>query len=256
MTNSSDQPQRPPARVEGRWAQPIHRLQVKDVPTGAINLNVDGRQVVSPLQGFGQLWQKTYRLVLPDVKLAPVEIMTLWKEHFPKFQPPDNHFYPPLTGIEPGQVLWIDSTLPIIPGLPGVIPIASGVMVLYVDDTCFTIMTPEGFPEAGWNTFSVTDEEGMVVAQVQSMARATDPVYEFGLRLMGGARKQEETWFYVLSALASHLGIQGQVEMQKLLLDPALQWAQAKNVWHNASIRTTLHALAAPIRWMKKLGNS
>ena len=38
------------------WAQPIAKLSVTDVPAGATNLNVEGRQLVSPLQGFGQLW--------------------------------------------------------------------------------------------------------------------------------------------------------------------------------------------------------
>jgi len=30
-------------------------------------------------------------------------------------------------------------------------PVAAGVMILYADDLSFTVMTPEGFPEAGGN---------------------------------------------------------------------------------------------------------
>src|SRR5690242_17211957 len=41
-------------------------LHISQVPAGALNLNVDGRQVVGPLQGFGPLWQRTYRLTLPE----------------------------------------------------------------------------------------------------------------------------------------------------------------------------------------------
>ncbi len=46
------------------WARPMDQLKVSDVPTGALNLNVNGREVVSPLQGFGPLWQKTCRVRL------------------------------------------------------------------------------------------------------------------------------------------------------------------------------------------------
>jgi hypothetical protein len=31
------------------------------VAEGATNINVEGRRAVGPLQGFDQLWQKTYR---------------------------------------------------------------------------------------------------------------------------------------------------------------------------------------------------
>ena len=34
------------------------------MPEGAANVNVQGRREVGALQGFGQLWQKTYRVRL------------------------------------------------------------------------------------------------------------------------------------------------------------------------------------------------
>ena len=46
------------------WAQRVERLEVSDVPVGAANVNVQGRREVGALQGFGQLWQKTYRVRL------------------------------------------------------------------------------------------------------------------------------------------------------------------------------------------------
>jgi hypothetical protein len=157
-----------------------------------------------------------------------------------------------MTGVQPGQVMFIDSTLPPGPGLPGVIPMASGVMILYADDVSFTVMTPQGFPESGWNTFSIFEEDGWPVAQVQSLARATDPIYEFGFRFMGGTQKQEQTWCYVLTSLASHLGVAGQVSTQSTCVDPRLQWSQARNVWHNAAVRTFFYMLATPIRRIKR----
>jgi hypothetical protein len=202
--------------------------------------------VVGPLQGFGRMWQKTYRVRLPGVNLTPAEVMKIWKAEFPKFQPEESRFYPPMTGIQPGQVMFIDLDLPMGPGLPSVIPVASGVMILYVDDTSFTVMTPEGFPVSGWNTFSVYEEEESVVAQVQSIDRATDPIYELGTILMGGARRQEENWIHVLTSLAAHFGIKGQVQMHTVCVDPHWQWSEAKNVWKNASLRTIWYKLTAP----------
>jgi hypothetical protein len=46
------------------WATMVHRLHVTEVPDGVANINVDGRRVVGAIQGFGQLWQKTYRIRL------------------------------------------------------------------------------------------------------------------------------------------------------------------------------------------------
>ena len=116
----------------------------------------------------------------------------------------------------------------------------------------FTVMTAEGLPEAGWNTFSAYDDEGVTVVQVQSLARTNDPIYEFGFRFIGGARQQEKIWAAVLTALAGHLGVSGRVETDFSSLDNSLQWSGVKNVWHNAIIRTVLYKLAAPLRWLKR----
>lgn len=185
--------------------------------------------------------------------MTPAQVMQVWKAEFPSFQPPESRFYPPLTGIEPGKVIFINLNLPIAPGMPNLIPVDSGVMVLYADDEMFTVMAPEGFPISGWNTFSVSEEEGSVVAQIQSMERSTDPIYEFGNILMGGARRQEENWLYVLTHLAERFGIKGQVQMHRELVDPRWQWSEAKNVWQNAGVRTVLYKMAAPLRWVRRL---
>ena len=241
-----------PSADAPHWAQPVSRFKVSDVPTGAVNLNVEGRQIVGPLQGFGQLWQKTYRVRLPGVNLLSAQVMEVWKAEFPTFQPSSSHFYPPMTGIEPGKVIFIELNLPVVKGL-NLIPVASGVMVLYADDESFTVTTPEGFPVSGWNTFSVYEEDGCVVAQIQSLDRSADPIYEFGTLVMGGARRQEENWMYVLTRLAERFGIKGQVQMHTQCLDPRRQWSEAKNVWKNAGVRTFFYKLAAPLRAVRNL---
>ena len=62
------------------WAKPVRKLHVSDVSPEAINLlNMDGRQILSPLQGFGQMWQKTYRVRLPGLRMSAKQVMDIWK---------------------------------------------------------------------------------------------------------------------------------------------------------------------------------
>lgn len=246
---TSGQPER---NNQQAWAKPVDRIKVGQVPTGATNLNLEGREVMSPLQGFGPLWQKTYRVRLPGANVSPREVVRVWKERFPEFQPADNRFIPALAGVQPGEVLFISATVPTVPGLKVGIPVSAGVMVLYADDEMFTVMTPAGFPEAGWNTFSAFEEDGVTVAQVQSMARTNDPIYELGFRFMGGARHQEETWAHVLTSLARHFGVNGTVQTQVTCLDARLQWRQAGNVLQNAMLHTMLYKLTAPFRRLRR----
>ncbi|UCH60404.1 MAG: DUF1990 family protein [Anaerolineales bacterium] len=217
----------------------------------ARNINVDGRQPMSPLQGFGQMWQKTFKVRLSGVDKSAAEVMQIWKENFPKFQPPENRFYPSMAGIQPGEVLLIEAKVPPFAGLPSILPVVTGVMVLYADDTTFTVMTPEGHPEAGWNTFSVFEEDDVLVAQCQSLCRPNDPLYDFFNRFMGASSQQDKIWIHVLVSLADHFEVKGQVTTDKVLVDPKVQWSQAKNIWHNAAIRTMFYVLGTPLRWLR-----
>lgn len=231
---------------KGTWAAPIETLSLTHAPEGAVNLNVHGRNVVGPLQGFGQLWQKTYTAKLTNVDVTPTDVIEIWKSKLPDFMPEENRFYPSITGVQPGEVLLINATLP---GLPGGVPVSTGVLILYADDETFTVMTPEGHPESGFNTFSAFEIEGATVAQIQSLARANDPLYEFGFRYMNGSAQQEMIWHRVLRSLSAYIGATVEIQMEKICIDPRLQWSQAKNIWHNALIRTTLFT---PVRIVRR----
>lgn len=225
--------------AQDTWAKPVSRLKVTGASREAVNLNVEGRQLTSPLNGFGQLWQKTYRVKLEGLQVSPQDVVKLWKQVLPELMPADSRFYPSISGVKPGEVLLINATLP---GIPGGMPVSTGVLILYADDVSFSVMTPEGHPEAGFNTFSAYEEEGVTVCQIQSLARANDPIYELGFRLMGGSKQQEKIWRHVLTQLSTRLGQQNsEVELSKVCVDTRLQWSEAKNVWHNAVIRTTLN---------------
>jgi len=234
----------PLPRNADSWAQPVDRMVANDLPGGAINLNVSGRRPMSPLQGFGQLWQKTYRVPLSGIDVSPQDVVRLWKEKLPELMPNDSRFYPSITGVKPGEVILINATMPGVPGT-----ISTGVMILYADDEAFTVMTPEGHPESGFNTFSAYAQDGVTIAQIQSLARANDPIYEFGFRFMGGSAQQEKIWRTVLTRLAAQFGVEAQFTMEKTCIDNRLQWSQAKNVWHNALIRSTLNL---PVRTARR----
>ena len=128
---------------------------------------------------------------------------------------------------------------------------ATGVLVLNSDATQFTVVTPQGHPESGYNRFSAHREGRDTVAQIQSMARAADPIYELGYRYLGGMKHQESIWRHVLTQLAGHYGLRRpKIELRREKLDPGVQWTKVFNVWHNALVRTTL---TAPVRFADRL---
>lgn len=228
------------------WAHDISTLKVAAMPAGAVNLNVEGRRVVGPLQGFGPMWQKTYRVRMAGSESSPADVIKTWKENFPTFWPAGNRFYGPITGIAPGEVAVLNLSM-------GGMPLSTGVLVLYADDESFTLMTPQGHMFAGWITFSAYKKEGVTVAQAQVLMRANDPMYEVGLRLFGH-KQEDKFWQHTLASLARHFGVDEPVETQNSCVDPRLQWSHAKNIWHNAAMRTAVYMAAAPARWVRRRG--
>ena len=62
------------SRDAANWAQPVAKLMVEGERPGALNLNVDGKGLTGPLQGFGAMWQKTYRVSLAGAEVTPEEL--------------------------------------------------------------------------------------------------------------------------------------------------------------------------------------
>jgi len=106
-------------RDAGSWAVGRNVLRVSEVPEGAVNLNVEGRRVIGALQGFGQLWQKTYTVRLTGADVSPEEVVAIWKREFPVFHPPESRFYPSLDGVAPGEIMLINASVRGCPCTPG-----------------------------------------------------------------------------------------------------------------------------------------
>lgn len=227
-------------RDQGNWAGKVEALTVGEVPAGAINLNVEGKRVVSPIQGFGKMWQKTYRIALGDTA-APAEVIARWKANFPSFWPTGNYFYGPITGIAPGEVAVINMSL------GGGMKLSTGVLVLYADDESFTLMTPQGHMLAGWITFSSFGRDGQTIAQAEVLIRASDPLFELGLAF-GGHRKEDRFWIATLTNLAAHFGVEAPVEVTVRCVDRRRQWRRLGNIRHNSAVRTGLYLAGGPFR--------
>jgi hypothetical protein len=75
--------------------------------------------------------------------------------------------------------------------------------------------------------------------------RANDPIYEIGMR-MGAHRQEDRLWQWTLTSLAKHFGATGEVKTERVCVDPRMQWSRAKNIWHNAGMRSTMYLFVSP----------
>lgn len=250
MTMTDKDPTQVPAsRDSANWAKPVDRLSAEGV-VGAKVDSVSGKRVSGPLQGFGQLWQKTFRVPLDGVEIEPTALIAMWKERFPTFWPGGARFYAPLAGIAPGEVALMD--IPPVPGSP--IKLSTGVMVLYADDESFTFTTPEGHTLSAWITFSSYRDGDVTVAQAQALERTSDPLDELAY-MMGANRMNDRFWKQTLENLARYVGVTSPaVATQVVCIDKRRQWKQARNIRNSSILRTARHTLTAPIRWITRRG--
>ncbi|MGI9585015.1 MAG: DUF1990 family protein [Acidimicrobiia bacterium] len=220
------------SRDRDSWARPVHELHVGDVDPTAPRGNVEGRRVGTAMHGFGQMWQKTYRVPILDAE--PEQVVSTWKDRFGEFWPISNRFYPPPAGIAPGEVA-------VIAGGRGPAKLSTGVLVIYADDTSWAYMTPEGHPFAGTITFSAhIDDDGVTVAQVALLIRNNDPLYELGF-LLHTSRMEDKMWQHTLRSLAGAFGAENTtVETDVVCIDKRRQWGKFNNIYKNSALRTLL----------------
>ena len=243
----TDTPPSPARSDAGNWAKPVRTLTTKDVPKGAQDLNVTGRRVAGAGTGFGRLWQKSFWVRLDGAQVKPNEVIRVWKEHFGDFWPKGQRMFLPATGIAPGEVGLINAK-----PMPGVPSMATGVLVIYADEESFSFMSPEGHPFAGPLTFSAADDDGVTVVKVDELTRASDPFWELTMMMpIVGNRMQNDIWRSTLRNVAKHFGVDARVEERIVCVDNHRQWSQAKNIWHNAAIRSTFYTFAAPVRKLR-----
>jgi len=225
------------------WARPVDRLSAAGVP-GAKDDAVTGKRVSGPLQGFGQLWQKTFTVRLDGVDMTPEAVIALWKDRFPTFWPKGQRFYSPLSGIAPGEVALLE--IEPLPGAP--VRLSTGVLVLYADDESFTFMTPEGHTLSAWITFSARREGEATIVEAQALERPSDPFDELAYKL-GGNGQNNRFWQGTMRNLATAVGVADPVvDSQIVCIDRNRQWRYWRNVRNSATIRSARRTLTAPVR--------
>ncbi len=225
------------------WAKSVDRLSLSAIPAGAMNINVHGRRALSPVSGFGRLWEKRYRLRLHKTDLEPRQIISLWRSEFAAFWPKGNHlFASENASIAPGTTALLNLAL------PGGLVLATGLRVIHADDTSFSFMTVSGHILSGWITFSCFRKNDATYIQVHPLFRASDPLMELGFRL-GAAAQEDRFWHETLGNLARRLGTHGDVAQQNILIDPDVQWRNFANLRYSAAIRSSLYM---PIYLLKK----
>ncbi len=230
-------------RDAGNWAKPVDRLSAAGV-AGAKDDAVTGRRVSGPLQGFGQLWQKTFTVRLEGVEISPEAVVATWKARFPEFWPKGQHFYAPLSGIAPGEVALLE--IAPLPGAP--VNLSTGVLVLYADDESFTFMTPEGHTLSAWITFSARRDGDVTIAQAQALERPSDPFDELAY-MLGGNGQNNRFWQATLHNLATTVGVVVPVvDVQIACIDRNRQWRHWRNIRNSATIRSARRTLTAPFR--------
>ena len=241
MTNLA--PDDPATRSEANWAKPVDRLSAAGV-AGAKDDAVSGKRVAGPLQGFGQLWQKTFKVALTDTDVTPEAVIAIWKERFATFWPKAQRFYAPLSGIAPGEVGLLE--IAPLPGAP--VRLSTGVLVLYADAESFTFMTPQGHTLSAWITFSAHRDGDVTVVQAQALERPSDPFDELAY-VLGGSRMNNKFWQETLANLARYVGTaEPVVDTQVVCIDRNRQWRHVRNLRYSATVRSARRTMTAPLR--------
>ena len=246
MTITEETPPQPQAsRDAANWAKPVDRLSAGGVAGAPVD-SVTGTRVSGPLQGFGQLWQKTFRVPLEGSSMNPQQVIAAWKEQFATFWPKTGRFYAPLAGIVPGEVALLDISP--VPGSP--VRLSTGVMVLYADDESFTFINPEGHALSAWITFSAHRDGDVTIVQAQALERTADPFVEL-VYMLGGNRMNDRFWSETLTNVGRAMGATDPtVDSVVVCIDPRRQWRRIGNIRYAAPARTARRILTAPARWI------
>jgi len=226
------------------WARNVEHISIGGVPEEAMNVNVDGRKVTSPVTGFGRLWDKRYRFQIENKAIEPQKIVSVWRSEFPDFWPKGNRLYAAGGApIAPGTATLLNLRI------GGLLTLATGVMVIYADENAFCFATVQGHMLSGWITFSSFYEDHQTIIQVHPLFRAADPLMELGFRL-GAARQEDQFWRQTLRNLATRLGVEGRIEQKNALVDRRVQWSAMGNIRYCGAV---LSALYMPLYWLRRL---
>lgn len=223
------------------------------LPGAAVAGNVQGRKVTTPDEGFGKLWRKRYWIRLTGSLVTPAELVRTWQTHYTEFWPKGSHLYQPADGLQQGDVAGADLLM------IGGVRIGTGVVVIDENETSFTLASLQGHTFCGTITFTARDDNGVTMAEVEAVLRASDPLYEIGMAL-GGHWYENRFWKATLVALARYFDVKTTPSMSMECLDSRRKWRNATNIVHNALLHTTFYLIARQLRrlahWLRSRGKN
>lgn len=192
--------------------------------------------------GFGELWRKTYTLRL-EGNVDPEELVTRWRSEVSSFWPNSTHLAS-RGRMARGRGLLLHVATPVG-------HMETALVVESLSPRSFQFGTMRGHMFAGTVTCSAGVDDSGGYAEVLTLFRTSDPLFEIGFKL-GGGKYEDWFWTNTLGNLAKTLGVHGRVLLRRERLDRRRRWQNALNVWSNAAIRTALAALGRRTAWMRK----
>jgi len=110
---------------------------------------------------------------------------------------------------------------------------------------------PPWYSYEAWITFSAHQDDATTVVQIEVLLRANDPMYEVTMAL-GGHKRENAFWLATLHNLAARFSVDATPTLEQTCVDRKRQWKNAKNIRHNAAIRSTIWTATHPRHWFRR----
>jgi hypothetical protein len=115
-----------------------------------------------------------------------------------------------------------------------------------------TVRPAAGRMFAGWITFSAGRAGEDTIIRAHLLMRANDPLYELGMT-SGGRGKEDQFWAASMTALGTGLGVPDpQAETWSTCAGNHRQRRHARNIRHNAMLRSALQTVATPMTALRR----
>ena len=154
----------------------------------------DWRGVQPPEEGAGPLNHRHYRIHIDGAELSAAELVDAFRRRPNDFSPTSFAVFDPAPGP---NGMTVDDELTV--RLPG--PWDGPVVVGATEPTGLRFETLQGHMEAGWIEFRTRNEDGLLVFEIESVARSGDAAFD-ALHHPGKIAKlvQTEMWVRVLES--------------------------------------------------------
>jgi len=170
------------------------RASAERASAGSAPETHDHEEAQPPVEGSGPVNHRRYRVHISDSQVRPAELSDLFRRSPNRFSPTSFATFDPDPGPD-GLTAGDEITV----RLPG--PWDGPVVVGATEPTGLRFETLQGHMEAGWIEFRTRNEDGLLVFEIESVARSGDAAFD-ALYHPGKIAKlvQTEMWVRVLES--------------------------------------------------------